>query len=59
MLSLGTVESKVLPVLPIFFEGTDKVGRDLISSVRLWVKQIEEKSGRNEAGALAEEQVGG
>jgi hypothetical protein len=45
-----TVDTRivVLPVVPICFEGLDRVGRDLIRAVKLWVKWIGEKSGCKE-----------
>jgi hypothetical protein len=42
----GNAGIEVLPVVPVVREGLDKVGRELISMVREWIKWISVSSGR-------------
>lgn len=41
-------------MFPVFFEGIDKVGSELLGGLRMWVEWTGEKSGREEVKKLAE-----
>jgi hypothetical protein len=49
----GDIGIEVLPVVPVCFEGLDKVGRDLLGGLRMWINWIGEKGGRVEIKELS------
>jgi hypothetical protein len=49
----GDIGIEVLPVVPVCFEGLDKVGRDLLGGLRMWINWIGEKGGRAEIKELS------
>jgi hypothetical protein len=55
----GDTGVEVLPVVPVVFEGLDKVGSELIGGVRGWVEWIAAKTGKGEIRELAKRGGGG
>jgi hypothetical protein len=44
----GDIGIEVLPVVPVCYEGVDKLGQELLGGLRMWVNWISMKSGRIE-----------
>jgi hypothetical protein len=59
----GDIGIDVLPVVPVCYEGVDKLGQELLGGLRMWVNWISLKSGRIEimelASTVRQERAGG
>ena len=52
-IAMGDIGVEVLPIVPVVFEGLDKIGGELLAGVKNWVEWVAEVKGRESIKELA------